>query len=83
MSSVTSAKEKYASSHLGSAELIRPVMGVGAFSNANHLRVLGEESRDGQKDRDEANKTKLTVLFDTSKVTTGVQSYRPKTQVPD
>ena len=40
---LTSAKEKYLSSQQGSAELIRYVTGeVGAFSNVDHLRALGE-----------------------------------------
>ena len=39
---VTSEKEKYLSSQRGSAELIRAVTGGGAFSNADHLRTLGE-----------------------------------------
>ena len=56
------AKEKYLSSQWESAELIRAVTGGGAFSNADHLRTLGEESRDGQKDRDVANETKLKGL---------------------
>ena len=34
-------------------------MGGGAYSNANHLRTLGEQKRDGQKDQEVANKTKL------------------------
>ena len=39
---VTSEKEKYLSSQQGSNELIRAVTGGGEFSNANHLRMLGE-----------------------------------------
>ena len=37
-------------------------MGGGAFSNADHLRTLGEERRDRNKDRDAAYKTKIKVL---------------------
>ena len=60
---VASAKEKYLSSQRGSAELIRSVTWGGSFSNANHLRTPGEERRDGKKDREAANKTKLKGLF--------------------
>ena len=34
----------------------------GAFSNADHLRTLGEERRDGKKDRDASYKIKLKGL---------------------
>ena len=54
LSQVTSAKEKYLISQWGSTELIRSVTGGGAFSNADHLRHLSEERRDGKKDRDAA-----------------------------
>ena len=43
-------------------ELIRAVTGGGAFSNADHLRTIGEERRDGQKDWEVANKNKLKGL---------------------
>ena len=36
--------------------------GGGALSNSDHLRTLDEESRDGQKDREVANKTKTNGL---------------------
>ena len=59
---VTSSKEKYPSSQKGSKELIRAVTGGGEFSNANHLRMLGEERRDRQKYREVSNITKLKGL---------------------
>ena len=59
---VTSAQENYLSSQRGSAELIRAVTGGGAFSDADHLRTLSEERRDGKKDREVANKNKLKGL---------------------
>ena len=59
---MTSTKEKYLTSQRGSTELIRDVTGVGSFSNADHLRTLGEERRDGQKYREVANETKLKGL---------------------
>ena len=37
--------------------------GAGAFSNANHLRTLGEERRDGNKYQDAVFETKLKGLF--------------------
>ena len=66
---VTSAQEKYLSSQWGSVELVRAVMGVGAFSNADHLRTLSEEFRDGNKDQDVAYESKLKVLVSDLKVT--------------
>ena len=39
---VSSAQEEYFSSQRGSAELIRAVMGGGAFSNADHLWTPSE-----------------------------------------
>ena len=36
--------------------------GGGAFSNANHLRTLIEEQRDGKKDQDATYKSSLKVL---------------------
>ena len=59
---VISVKEKYLSSQRGRAEMIQALMGGGEFSNADHLRTLGEEGRGGQKDREVANKTKLKGL---------------------
>ena len=56
------AKYKYLISHKGLTELIRSMMGEGAFSNANHLRALGEERHGGNKDRETAYKTKLKGL---------------------
>ena len=62
LNKLTLAKAKYLSSQQGSAELIRSVMGGGEFSNAEHLRTLGEERRDGQKYREVTNETKLRGL---------------------
>ena len=62
MNPVTSAHEKYLSSQRGSAELVRDVTGGGAFSNANHLRILSEEVLNGNKDRDAVYKSKLKGL---------------------
>ena len=59
---VISEKGHYISSQKGSTELIRAVTEVGAFSDSDHLRMLGEERRDSQKDRKVANKTKLKGL---------------------
>ena len=47
---VTSANETCLRYKRGSAELIRSMTGGGAFSNSDHLRTLGEERCDGQKD---------------------------------
>ena len=43
-------------------ELIRAMTGGGVFSNYDHLRTLVEERRDGKKDQDDANETKLKGL---------------------
>ena len=59
---VTSAKEKYLSSQWGSAELIWNVTGGGACYNSDHLLVLGEERRDRQKNRYDANESTLKGL---------------------
>ena len=59
---VTSAQEKYLSSQGGSTELIWDVTVGGAFSNSDHLRTIGEEIRDGNKDREALYKTKLKGL---------------------
>ena len=62
LNSVTSAKDKYQSSQKSSAEIIQAVTGGGELSNANHLLELREERGDGQKNRDDANDTKLKGL---------------------
>ena len=59
---VTSAQEKYLNSQRGSAEFVWTVTEGGAFFNADHLRKLGEERRDGKKDRDATYKTKIKGL---------------------
>ena len=59
MNPVTSAQDKQLSSKQRIAELVLAVTGVGAFSNAGHLRTLGEERRDRKKGREAAYKTKL------------------------
>ena len=56
---VTSAKEKYLSSQRGSTEMVWTVTGGGAFSNADHLRTLSEERRDGNKDQDVTQESRL------------------------
>ena len=66
---MTSANEKYPSSQRGSAELIWTVTRGGALSNSDHLRTLGEERRDGQKDREVVNETKIEGLVRDLKVT--------------
>ena len=58
---VTSDQENYLSFTQGSAELTRAVTGGGEFSNADHLRTLSEERRDGKKDRDVSHKSRLGV----------------------
>ena len=55
---VTSSQEKYLRSIQGSKELVWAVTGVGTFSNANHLRILSEERRDGKKDQDVAHESR-------------------------
>ena len=59
ISCVTTAKDKYLRSQRGSAETMQAVMGGGAFSTSDHLRMLREERRYGQKYWEVANKTKL------------------------
>ena len=66
---VTAYQEKYLSSTRGSAELIRAVTGGGEFSNANHLRTLSEEKRDGEETRDVAYKSRLKGLVSNIKGT--------------
>ena len=46
---VMSSQEKYLSSMQGRAGLIRAVTGGGGFSNADHLRTLSQERRDGKE----------------------------------
>ena len=77
---VTPAKEKYLISHRVSAELIQEMMGGGALSNANHLRTLWEEMRDGQKDWEVANKTKPKGLVQDLKDTDMRLILREKNQ---
>ena len=62
-------KKKYIISHWESAELISAMTGGGAFSNADQLRTLGEERRDGKKDREVAKETKLKGLVQDLRVT--------------
>ena len=59
---VTSAQENHLSSTRGSAELARAVTGGGKFSNANHLRTLSEDRRDGKESWDVAYKSRLKGL---------------------
>ena len=66
---LTSAQEKYLISQRGSAELVRSVIKGGALSNANHLRTLSVERRDGKKYRDAAYKSKLKGLVSNLKGT--------------
>ena len=62
LNSATSAKDKYQSSQKSSAEIIQAVTGGGELSNANYLMELREERGAGQKNRDNANDTKLKGL---------------------
>ena len=59
---VTPAQDKYLCSQRGSAELVWAVTGEGEFSNADHLRMLGEEIWDRKKDQGAAYTTKIKVL---------------------
>ena len=59
---VTSAEDKYPRSQWGSAELIRDVKGGGALFNVDHIRMLGEEIRDGRKYREYEYETKIKGL---------------------
>ena len=43
-------------------ELVRGVLGGGAFSDADHIQTLSEERRDGKKDRGAAYKSKFKGL---------------------
>ena len=58
----TSVKENYLISQWGSAGIIRAVTRGGAFSDANHLLDPRRGKHDGQKDRDDTNKTKIDGL---------------------
>ena len=64
-----SVQDKYIRFQWGSSELIQAVTGGKAFSNADHLRTLGEESHDVKKDWRAAYETKLKGLFRNLKVT--------------
>ena len=66
---VTSAQEKCLSSTRGSAELTRSITLGGQFSNADHIRNLCEEQRDGKEARDIAYKSRLKGLVSDIKVT--------------
>ena len=69
LNSVTSSQEEYLISTWGSVELVRAVTGGGAFSNADHLRTLSEERRDGKKDRDVVYESRLKGLVSNLKGT--------------
>ena len=60
---MTSLQYKYLSFTQGSAELVRAMTGVGAFSNAYHLRTLSEEQSDGNKDQDISYEPILEVIL--------------------
>ena len=62
---MNSEKEKYLSFHQASTELIRDVTG-GGFLNADHLLALREESREREKNRDDANNTTLKGVVEAS-----------------
>ena len=66
---VTSSQEKYLSSTRGSTELVRAMTGGEAFYNADHLRTLSEEQRDGKKSQDIVYESRLKVLVRDLKVT--------------
>ena len=59
---VTSSQEKYLRYQWGSAELVWAVTGGEELSNADHLRALSEERRDGEKNRDAAYESKTRGL---------------------
>ena len=59
---VTPSQENYLRSTQGSTELVWSVTGGGEFSNADHLRTLIEERRDGKKERDVAYEYIFKVL---------------------
>ena len=54
------------------------MQGGGAFSNADHLRTLGEERCDGKKDQEVVNKNKLKVLVQDLKFTNRLLIIRAK-----
>ena len=56
---MTSTNKNYISSKCEITEFILDVTGEGAFSNANHLLTIKEERRDGDKNRDGINNSKL------------------------
>ena len=56
------AQEKYLIYQLGSAQMVLAVTGGGVFSNTNNLWTLSEERRDGKKDQDAAQESKLKGL---------------------
>ena len=62
LNTVTSAKDKYISYHQASAELIKDMMGERAFSNADCLLGLREESYDGKKNQDNIKDATLKGL---------------------
>ena len=59
---VTSSQNNHLSSTRGSTKLVWVVTGGGGFSNADHLRTLSEERRDGKKAQDVAYKSRLKCL---------------------
>ena len=58
------------------------LIGIGAFSNSDHLQMQGEQRNDGKKDLEAVYKTKLKVLVYDIKVLTCAESYLKKAQVP-
>ena len=69
LNTVASSHEKYLIYKRGSAELVREVTGGGGFSNADHLRTLSKDIRDGKKSQDAAYETKLKGLVSNLKFT--------------
>ena len=68
LNTLTSSQEKYLISQRGSVKLVRAVTG-GRFSNADHLRALGEERRNGKKYREAVYETKVKDLVRAIKFT--------------
>ena len=66
---VISALEKYLISQRGGVELVPAVTGGGSFSNAEHIRTLSEEWRDGKKNQDTTYESKLKGLVSNLKGT--------------
>ena len=62
-------QEKYLIPQRGSTELVRAVLGGGAFYNANHLHTLGEEHSYGKKSWEAAYESKLKGLVSNLKGT--------------